>query len=466
MIAFARVHRMAFAGLAALAGGAIAALAPASAQELETGPGAAYSAPYHSGRGVRSYAPMLREVSRSVVRVRAFHIDEDNRDASSVTTGAGVVANASQGLVITSAHLVDDATLISVTGPDGAESTASLRGLDVNTDIALIEADVDGATSARFVDSALVEPGDVVFAIGYPRALDQTITAGIISGVARQGIAPGGLGAHGLDEFIQTDAAMHPGNSGGPLVDSAGRVIGINTFILSESGDDSGLNFTTPSRFVMTVVRQLERYGEARRGVIGVRVDTLRAEAAETLGVSVRSGAVVLEVAPGSPAEAAGFQAGDVVTGAGSERIDNRTDFLNFWLLTEPGVAYPVFVRRGEQVLQLTLALAAPNLDHAGEARGLSATSAFVLGALFVDPPQRLDRDEPAAQGARAAVVPEGSEAERLGLRVNDVIVSVDRAPVASVRALSEAIRASSEETALLVVNRGEDGEFIVFAPT
>lgn len=442
-----------------------AVLSPASAQELETRAGARYEAPYDDARGVRTYADMVADASRSVVRVRAFRRSDSN-EGDVVVTGAGVVTDAEAGLILTSAHVVERAAIITITNPDGEETDAVLLGADESTDLALLRADVGAARTARFADSELVRPGDVVFALGFPRALDLTITSGIVSGVARQRFRASMGDTRGLDEFIQTDAAMHPGNSGGPLIDSAGRVIGINTFILSESGDDSGLNFAAPSRFAVAVARQLERYGAARRGVIGVRVDTLRSDSAQALGVDVASGAVVLEVSPNSPAEAAGFRAGDVVTGAGGERIDSRTDFINFWLLAEPGRRYDVFARRGDQVLQLSLVLdAAEDAAPVAEADAIEQRD-YIMGALFVDLPRRLDVAEPAVTGVRAAVVPEGSLAHQLGLRTNDIVVALDRASVTSTRGFRDALIASAPVPVALSVQRGGDREFIVLAPS
>ena len=455
----AGVFRLTIAGvllLTLLGGGGMAY----AGQVLETESAGPYAAPFDRMRGVHSYAEMLAPALDSVVRVNVLRTQSENGETRIVGSGngSGSVIDADEGLVLTNAHVVEGDRLVFIETPSGEQVRARIIGLDAATDLALLQAELAGIPEIRFADSALLAPGDIVFAIGFPRGLDKTISSGIVSGVGRQGFREAGSGRFGVDEFIQTDASINPGNSGGPLVDSAGRVIGVNTFLVSRSGESAGLNFAVPSRVALSVVRQLREYGRVRRTYIGLQIDSLSRNVARELGVSVSSGALVTRVLPGSPADQAGLRVGDVITGASGERIDNDTDFVNFWLLSEPGEQYPVFVRRGEQALRLVLTPApieARNNPSAAQAR---ASEAVFLGATLADPVQDLNNSQ-ASAGVRVSVVPSGSEADERGLRAGDLITEINRRPVRSVQDL---VRYAQGHDGVMIIQLSRNGESMI----
>ena len=400
----------------------------------------------------------------SVVRINVLITDNSSGETRILGggNGSGIVVDAAGGFVLTNAHVVDRDGLVFIEAPGGDQVRATIVGTDLATDLALLQADISGVRTARFADSALLQPGDLVFAIGFPRGLEKTISSGVVSGVNRQGFRDVGSGRFGVDEFIQTDASVNPGNSGGPLVDSAGRVVGVNTFIASQSGDSAGLGFAVPSRVAVAISRQLREHGRVRRTFIGLQVDSLEAEAAGELGVDVTSGALVTRVMPGSPADLAGLEAGDVITGVDSERIDNDTDFINFWLLSQPGARYPVFVRRGAQALRLTLSpTPLESRDNPAAALSQGGDSQF-LGAVLTDPPRDLNGSHGVA-GARVAFVPDGSAAADRGLRAGDLILEANRRPVRSSEQLISYAR-DHHGVIILRVRRGAETIIVLTA--
>lgn len=438
-----------------------------SAQSIDPGVGGVYRPPYDETRGVYSYAPLMDRALQSVVRVDVVKLNDDPltmEDAAVVGgNGSGFVIEADGLYVVTNAHVVVNALSVKVETPSGLRVNADIVGMDPSTDLALLSADLGDVPPLIFAESVSLRAGDLVFAAGYPRGLDLSLTTGILSGVGRQGFVS--EGELSIDNFIQTDAAVNPGNSGGPLLDSAGRVIGITSFIISRTGESGGLNFAVPSRVAVPVLSQLRRHGEVRRGLIGVRFDTLTPDRAKGLGVDVDSGAVVLEVMAGSPAAQAGVQIGDVITGAGGVRIDTDTDFRNFWLLAEAGHAYDLYLRRGQDALRVSVTPRRDDDDGDEDAPASEAgpSVTLFLGASIFDGPTVLGVGAAGSGGARLGDVPEGSQAARLGLLAGDVIVQINGNVVGSV---AEALAALSElagETIALRVQRG-DTVFVVFA--
>jgi S1-C subfamily serine protease len=427
-----------------------------SAQVLETDRSGVYSVPFDEIRGVHTYAEMVRSARRSVVRINTLRASESGseRRSASVGNGTGIVVDAPAGLILTNHHVIENADFIFIESLEGGQIEARLLGFDTATDLALIQADLPGVETATFGDSALVETGDLVFAIGYPRGLDQTLSMGVVSGAGRQGFRNTSTDNIGVDDFLQTDAAINPGNSGGPLVDSAGRVIGVNTFIISANRQSTGLSFAVPSRVAMTVVQQLREHGRMRRTWLGIFGENLERNSQAARNAGVDTGVKVTAIEPGSPASVAGLLAGDIIVGAGTVRIDGLRDLFNFWLLAEPERAYPIFIRRSTDALRLSL-FPVP-IEQSGRATAASGLS--LLGAQFADTPVSLTGTGP--RGARVAALEPGGSSTRRGLQIGDVVVEANASPVDSAEALKSI--ADRAEGGILVLRVRRNGAEVV----
>ena len=263
-----------------------------------------------------------------------------------VSLGSGFIIDPA-GIVITNNHVIDNADEIAVTLNDGREFKARVRGVDRETDIAVLELDAAGVRfpSVSFGDSEKARVGDWVIAIGNPFGLGGTVTVGVVSARNRD------IDAGNFDDFIQTDAAINRGNSGGPLFDMNGGVVGINTAIYSQTGGSVGVGFAVPSELASLVVEQLLEYGETRRGWLGVSIDEVTADAARQLGVPAGGGAVVSVVRPNSPAQAAGVRPSDVIIEFNRKRVTNVRELTRAVAETPVGATVPMIViRDGKRV--------------------------------------------------------------------------------------------------------------------
>ena len=398
--------------------------------------------------GKLTFAPVLKKVTPAVVNIevvgarRSFSWPR-GRTFQSRGSGAGVVIDADEGHVVTNHHVIADADEITVVLEDRRTFEAELIGSDAATDIALLRIDADDLQALPLGDSEALAVGDFVVAVGNPFELGHTVTSGIVSALGR-----GGFSRQGYEDFIQTDAAINRGNSGGPLVDLDGRLVGINSSIITPSGANAGVGFAVPSNIVQVVTSQILEHGEVRRGQLGVMIANLRPEDSAALGLESVNGALVSEVMSGTAADDAGIEPGDVIVGLdGKEVVDSRDLRTRIALAPIGGEVDIDVVRDGERK---TLEAVIGALESARAATGAVP---LLAGAQW----RNLSRDHElhgSVSGVELAEVAPDSPAWNAGLRTGDVIVRVNRRPVTSVQELEEALAES--EVAGLLVQRGE----------
>ena len=446
MNTFFRVAALSLLGLASAAGAATVLPTQASGQPLP------------------SLAPVISRVSPAVVNIavkgtvqapRHPFFDDPNfrrffgmppggapREREFRSAGSGVIVDAKAGYIVTNAHVVENASEITVTLVDDRELKAEVVGSDQGSDVAVIRIkEGQLPTDISLADSSAVQVGDFVVAIGNPFGLQHTVTSGIVSALGRSGLNP-----EGYENFIQTDAAINPGNSGGALVNLRGELVGINTAILSQSGGNMGIGFAIPSNMVRTVMGQLIEYGEVKRGVLGVTILSLNADYRQSLGLSDDvQGALVSQVLEGSAAAKAGIQAGDVITTVNGKPVKGAAELRNLIGMARIGDTVDLGLIRDGKPRKVTAAIAEPS-TLAAEAGQLHPA---LEGADLADAAP----EQVAGGGVQVRSVAPGSPAANVGLRANDVILGVDRTRVSGLAALREAI--GERQSFLLALMRG-----------
>ncbi|MGH7029575.1 MAG: Do family serine endopeptidase [Stellaceae bacterium] len=279
-----------------------------------------------------------------------FNLRDQPIERQTEAVGSGVIVDAAHGYVLTNNHVVENATNIEVTTKDNRRFKARLIGRDAATDIAVLQIPAQNLTAVPMGDSSRLRVGDFVLAVGNPFGLGQTVTSGIVSALGRTG-----LGIEGYEDFIQTDASINPGNSGGALVDLQGRLIGINTAILAPGGGNVGIGFAVPIDMARDVMDQLIRYGEVRRGRIGVAIQDLTPDLARALGTTRTEGALIARVEPSSPAERAGLRSSDLVVAVNGTPVHSAADLRNRIGLSPIGEEVTLTVDRGTAQRQVTV---------------------------------------------------------------------------------------------------------------
>src|SRR5499433_3313226 len=406
-------------------------------------------------------APMIKKVSPAVVNIatrgtvrekgaqnpllddpffrRFFEAPPDSgaRERSFQSAGSGVIFDAKNGYIVTNAHVVENASEITVTLQDGHDLKAEVVGSDEPSDVAVLKVKTDALTQISLGDSGKVEVGDFVVAIGNPFGLQHTVTSGIISGLSRSGINP-----DGYEDFIQTDASINPGNSGGALVNLRGELIGINTAILSRSGGNIGIGFAIPVNMAHSVMDQLIRFGSVKRGQLGVSMYTVTPDIAHSLGLPSAVGALVSQVVEGSPADRAGIRTGDVITAVNGQPVKSNSELRNTIGLLRVGDKVDIGLLRDGKPVKVTAVIADTTTELTG---GPASIHKSFEGAALADAPD--------AGGALVRSVEPGSAAAQAGLRAEDVIVGANRGHVSSVHELRE--RARGAAVLVLEVRRG-----------
>jgi Do/DeqQ family serine protease len=412
---------------------------------------------------VPSLSPIVKKVSPAVVNIatrgtirdrgpqnpllddpffrRFFDVPPDSgpRERPFQSAGSGVIFDAKNGYIVTNAHVVENASEITVTLQDGRDVKADVVGSDEPSDVAVLKIKSEGVlTQIGLGDSAKVEVGDFVLAIGNPFGLQHTVTSGIISGLSRSGINP-----DGYEDFIQTDASINPGNSGGALVNLRGELIGINTAILSRSGGNIGIGFAIPVNMAHSVMDQLIKYGSVKRGQLGVSMYTVTPDIAHSLGLANALGALVSQVVDGSPAEKAGIHTGDVITSVNGQPVKSNSELRNSIGLMRVGDKVEIGLLRDGKPLKVTAIIA--DTTTTAQASPVETIHRNFEGATLADAPD--------AGGALVKSVEPGSAAAQSGLRNNDVIVGANRGRVTNLKQLRE--RAKGTSVLVLEVRRG-----------
>ncbi|MGN6537980.1 MAG: DegQ family serine endoprotease [Mesorhizobium sp.] len=384
--------------------------------------------------------------------------DNDGGSQKVQSLGSGFVIDAEQGIVVTNNHVIADADDIEVNFSDGVTLKATLVGTDTKTDIAVLKVDPKGhkLTAVKFGDSNTMRIGDWVMAIGNPFGLGGTVTVGIISARNRD------INSGPYDDFIQTDAAINRGNSGGPLFNMNGEVIGINTAIISPSGGSIGIGFSIPSQLAVGVVDQLRQYGETRRGWLGVRIQPVTDDIAESLGMKEAKGALVAGIIKGGPVDNGQIQPGDVITKFDGKEIDEMRDLPRVVAESPVGKAVDVvLVRKGkEMTVQVTLGrledgekLAGGEEGAAGEDNsgdnGAEVATASVLGMTIGE----LNDDArskfgiaPDISGVVVTDVAKDSAAAERGIQPGEVITEIAQESVKTPKDVMDRIGALKEQ--------------------
>ena len=410
------------------------------------------------GQPVPSLAPLVKRVAPAVVNIRVsqtiqsrspygdemfrrfFGIPEvpgGSREVASA--GSGVIIDASNGYILTNHHVVESADEIQISTLAGNTYDATVIGSDAATDIAVIKVDPDHLTDLPIGDSESLEVGDFVIAIGNPFGLGHTVTSGIVSALGRTGIS-----RSGYEDFIQTDASINPGNSGGALVNMRGELVGINSAITSPSGGNVGIGFAVPSEIARSIMRQILDFGEVRRGLLGVQIQTIDAESAKALGAEVESGALVSAIEPGSAAESAGLEVDDIITRVNDKRIDNSRELANAIGLKGSGESVKIeYVRNGDK-RTVTATLGQQNVS---QSRGTEIHPGL-------DGAQFANSTTTSTGGVEVIEVQTDSPAAQRGLRAGDIITAVNRQRVRDLQQLREI--AADNRILFLLVRRGD----------
>ena len=375
--------------------------------------------------------------------------------------GSGFILTA-DGFVMTNAHVVDGADEVIVTLPDKREFKAKIIGADKRSDVAVVKIEATGLPAVKIGDMNRLKVGEWVMAIGSPFGLENTVTAGIVSAKQRD--------TGDYLPFIQTDVAINPGNSGGPLINMRGEVVGINSQIYSRSGGFQGISFAIPIDEAARVSDQLRSSGKVTRGRIGVQIDRVTKEVAESIGLGKAQGALVRGVESGAPAEKAGIEAGDIITKFEGKSIDNSSDLPRMVGNVKPGTkaAITVFRRGTVKDLSVTIAEIEPEKPvrktSAPEPKPPVAGPAQLVGLAVSDLPEALKKELKIKGGVKVDTA-EGAAA-RAGLREGDVIVAIANSEVTSVKEFEAALaKIDKSKVVNVLFRRAELAQYALIRP-
>ncbi|HDT5356980.1 serine endoprotease DegQ [Klebsiella pneumoniae] len=446
----------------------LSALALSIGLSLSVLPPAAASLPTQvPGQGaLPSLAPMLEKVLPAVVSVQVegtasptLNMPEelkkyfgDNAPQEQAQPfeglGSGVIIDAAKGYVLTNNHVINQAQKISVQLNDGREFDAKLVGSDEQSDIALLQLiKPDHLTQIAIADSDKLRVGDFAVAVGNPFGLGQTATSGIISALGRSG-----LNLEGLENFIQTDASINRGNSGGALLNLNGELIGINTAILAPGGGSIGIGFAIPSNMAKTLADQLIQFGEIKRGLLGIKGMEMSADIAKAMNLNFQRGAFVSEVLPNSGSAKAGIKSGDVIVSLNGKPLNSFAELRSRIATTEPGTKVKLGLLRDGKPVDVEVTLDKSTSSTASAELIIPA----LQGASFSD-----GQMKDGTKGVVIDNVDKGSAAAQVGLHKDDIIIGLNRQRIHSIAELRKALEGKPPVIALNVI-RGNESIYLL----
>jgi serine protease Do len=384
-----------------------------------------------------------------------------SRQQSRQALGSGFVIRP-DGYIITNNHVIENATEIHVIFADRTNVPAQLTGRDPATDVAVLKIDPrPGLQIVSWGNSDAIEPGAWTIAIGSPFGLGGTVTVGVISARSRD------IHAGPLDDFLQTDASINQGNSGGPLFNAQGEVIGVNTAIFSPSGGNVGIGFAVPSRTAQSVSDQLIRSGRVERGYLGVRVQEITPGIAQALGLKEGKGAVVAAVEPGSPAEKAGIKSSDVIIRFGGKPVDGARDLTRAVSELRPGAQITLSVYRSGNTQDLVVTVGQRTDLQTGQDSKTTPPGGKRLGVALAPIPETARRDlalEPGTQGVLVQQVEPNSPAAENGIKPGDIIVSANNRDVSQPSDVAEEWAKVQQQQKPILLRVRRDGQYLYVA--
>lgn len=428
-----------------------------------------------AGAQFPSFADLAEKLTPSVVNISSFSQSEtENGEGNtplSESLGSGFIIDGN-GYIITNNHVVDKAESISITLSDDTKTEARVIGKDPKTDLALIKIETKRPLNAvKFGDSDKIRVGDWVLAIGNPFGLGSSVTAGIVSAKSRD------IESGPYDSFIQTDASINQGNSGGPMFNLQGEVIGISSAIFSTTGASQGVGFAIPANLAGWVISQLKEHGEVKRGWIGIKIQPNTPEIADSLGISANQGVVVSGVTEQGPAQKAGLQAGDIVLSFNRQPIDNTKNLSRLIAETKIGTPAPIEIWRSGQKQTLTvpielmpeetpLSAAKETASDAAETPD-NGESLNIIGFTVKEiSPELAERYKlaPSTSGVVVTDILPNSDASRKGIKIGDIIVKIDKRNIIGESAFHEYVndaRRENNRPVLLAIQGREALHFV-----
>ena len=442
----------------------------------------------------KAFAAVAREVSPSVVFIQVESIREERGSRAfpppfgdeffrrffgepfsprgeapkgqrrAVGQGSGFIFSSKKGLlsdktyILTNSHVVEDADKIRVQFQDDREFEGEIVGTDPKSDIAVIEITVGGLPALEWGDSSKLQVGEWVVAMGNPFGLSHTLTVGVVSATGRTS-----LGISDYEDFIQTDAAINPGNSGGPLVNLNGEVVGVNTAIFSRSGGYMGIGFAIPSKLAKAIANQLIETGEVTRGYLGIVIQPLTAELAESFNMEQSQGILVAQVSEDSPAKKAGLKQGDVIVGYQDKPVKDIGGFRNRVALTAPGSRETLTIIRDGKRQKVKITIGELSQEQTLAEAPTQSAEELGLAVQTLTPELARQFDAKAGEGVVVTGVERGSIAAMAGIRTGNVILQINRKPIHSAKEFNRAMQESQDDKrALLLIRSGNMQHYVV----